>query len=81
MITDKHMTRSEIANINVLMLNLNEFLVTESRAHVSVDLFVDEHGLGTPRPVRDSNGDILGYLGLGEEYNQVVFWLDDGKDA
>jgi hypothetical protein len=80
MITDRHLTRSEVANLNVLMLNLNEFLTTESKSHVSVDLFIDEIGMGCPRPVRDSNGEILGYLGLGEELNQVVFYLDDGQE-
>lgn len=81
MISDKYITREEMLKIVELMGEANEFLRAEAGGPVSVLLFTDEMGLGTPRSVTDPNGETIGYIGLGEDINEVVFWLDNGEDA
>lgn len=76
--------RTELENIIKICNILTETydrLENLGGARVSVGLlFEDTHGDGKSFPVIDSNGETLGYVGIGED-GQFAFYFKQGYEA
>ena len=80
MITDMYIGPNELDQMKLILDVFHKAYeeLNTNLTDVSVDFFVDENGWGTTTPIRDCNGDVLGYIGIGES-GGVVIYLDDGK--
>lgn len=67
---------SEIQTICRLLNGLSEEL--DGLRNVGVSILQDPTGGGKTFPIHDSNGEILGHIGYGD--NGFVMYFDDGKE-
>jgi len=76
MITDQFVSRTELKDILSLLDYINIlYAQTKTVKSISINGLFDDDGLGRTFTVYDTNGEILGHIGFGEE--DFVFYFDD----
>lgn len=79
-IQEQFISPNEMDSIKDAIEILNDFNSRlDALYYIDVNVFQDASGEPCSFPVSDSNGDIIGHLGIGDEGDYVLF-LDDGRD-